>query len=293
MASPQAYLPFHFHTMASDIELLLYCSEEDQSRIHHAGTDWFRRVDQRFNSELADSEINLLNTLAGESCLVSNQMLEVLFLAEMYHAVTDGNYSPLYMQSPQFVPTGREWVVDPAHKTVTLPLHTHIDLQGLEVSWAIKRLAAYIRKTLAFDRGRLASRGELTVWGSPAQDEQPWVIGLHNPWDDHRQLGCISIKEGALSTCSPMELRGNPRSHSILQCTVSGPDIVECQVWARLLCALEPQAGLPLFAKRSTDCEALIVTKDQELHYYGQEASLNTKWHDLSLDHAHFHKPWQ
>ena len=90
-----SFLPFHFQTLDSAIELLLPCEENQQLRIQEIGSEWFGREEKRFSLGLADSEIDLLNTLAGESCLVSNTMLEVLFLAEMYQAITDGNYTPL------------------------------------------------------------------------------------------------------------------------------------------------------------------------------------------------------
>ncbi|KRE35436.1 FAD:protein FMN transferase [Paenibacillus sp. Soil724D2] len=97
--------PFHFQTMESNIELLLRCEEKESTLIKKLAIDWFRSVEKRFSPYLADSEISLLNTLAGENCMVSATMLEVLFLAEGYQAITDGNFIPLQQKG---LPTGLE-----------------------------------------------------------------------------------------------------------------------------------------------------------------------------------------
>ncbi|MDF2653316.1 MAG: hypothetical protein K0Q73_9121 [Paenibacillus sp.] len=80
----QSLHPFHFQTREFDVELLLLCEENDSALIKKLAIDWFRSVEKRFNPYLADSEISLLNTLAGENCRVSTTLLEVLFLAEAF-----------------------------------------------------------------------------------------------------------------------------------------------------------------------------------------------------------------
>jgi thiamine biosynthesis lipoprotein len=132
----QSLHPFHFQTMESTIEMLLHCEEKASPLIKQQAMDWFRGVEQRFSPNLAESEISLLNTLAGENCLISSTMLEVLFLAEAYQAITDGNYIPLLQKGApvglEKVPATLEWEVDPAMKSIKLPELTTIDLRGIE-----------------------------------------------------------------------------------------------------------------------------------------------------------------
>jgi thiamine biosynthesis lipoprotein len=290
---PQAFLPFHFQTMDSAVTLLLPCEQSEHLRIHEIGTDWFGREDKRFGQERADSEINLLNTLAGESCLVSTPMMEVLFLAEMYQAITDGNYVPLryrdaVSQTRTGPPSSLEWIVNPTIKSVTLPLHTSIHLQGLEKSWSLKRLAGYLKKTLSFAQGLLLAAGDVTVWGGREPQQEPWMIGIQNPWKQNTKLGAVVMMEGALSTYSPLEDPDSYGNSDVLQCTVVGHDLVECHVWARLLGSLGLEEGLSLLAKRSDACEAVVLSKQGQLHYFGQEASLGHRWLNLQVDHYHF-----
>ncbi|KRF01666.1 hypothetical protein ASG89_25205 [Paenibacillus sp. Soil766] len=289
------FLPFHFQTLDSAIELLLPHGEQRQQlQIHEIGNEWFRREEKRFSHNLPDSEINLLNTLAGESCLVSNAMIEVLFLAEMYQAITDGKYTPLLYKEGTIstyppTPATQSWRVNPTTKSVTLPEHTCIHLQGLDTSWSLKRLTDYLKKTLAISRGRLLSQGDVTVWGPSSAEQEPWMIGIQNPWNENAKLGAIVMLEGALSTYSPLEdHRHGESSSDVLQCTVVGHDLVACHVWARLLGSLGLEAGLSLLAKRSDTCEAIVLTKQDGLHYFGQETSLGHRWLDLQVDHYHF-----
>ncbi|OAS17392.1 FAD:protein FMN transferase [Paenibacillus oryzisoli] len=290
-----AFLPFHFQTMDSAIELLLPLGEQQQQlRIHEIGNEWFGREERRFSHRHPDSEINLLNTLAGESCLVSNAMLEVLFLAEMYQALTDGNYTPLLYKGETTLthspaPATQCWRVNPTTKSVMLPEHTTIHLQGLDKSWSLKRLTDYLKKTLSISRGRLLSQGDVTVWGPSSAEQEPWMIGIQNPWNEDTKLGAIVMPEGALSTYSPFEdYKDGDSSSDVLQCTVAGQDLVACHVWARLLGSLGLEAGLSLLAKRSDTCEAIVLTKQNELHYFGRETSLRHRWLDLHVDHYHF-----
>jgi thiamine biosynthesis lipoprotein len=283
---------FHFQTMESDIELLLRCEEKDRTLIMKQAMDWFRGVESRFSPHLADSEINLLNTLAGENCMVSNTMLEVLFLAEMYQTITDGNYMPLLQNSaiidPEEVAAKVAWEVDPVMKSIKLPNHTNIDLKGIEQSWSIKRFGEYMQKNMSLEQGLILAGGDLTVWGRSALKLDPWVIGIQNPWDANAKLGAVAMPEGSLSTYSPFEDKAAGPGSDVIQCTVAGQDIVECQIWARILCKLGVEEGLALLAKRTSLCEAVVFSTKQKLHYFGREASLSRRWLDMRIDHYHF-----
>lgn len=284
--------PFHFQTRESTIEMLLHCEEKDSSLIKKQAMDWFRSVEKRFSPYLADSEINLLNTLAGENCMVSSTMLEVLFLAEAYQAITDGNYIPLLLKGastgPEKASASLKWEVDPAMKSVKLPKHASIDLRGIENSWSIKRLAEYMQKNMSLDQGLILAGGDITVWGRGSQKLDPWVIGIQHPWNENAKLGAIAMPEGSLSTYSPFEDNMSTPGSDIVQCTVAGQDIVECQVWARILCTLGVEEGLALLAKHTSVCEAIVLSTNQEMHFFGKEASLNCRWLDMNIDHYHF-----
>ncbi|GFZ80711.1 FAD:protein FMN transferase [Paenibacillus marchantiophytorum] len=285
---------FQFQAIESNVELLLSCEEKDYAPIKKLATDWFHQTEKRFSRILADSEISLLNTLAGENCMVSNTMLEVLFLAEMYQAVTDGNYNPLLPNETNEAfaasTAALEWEVDPSLKSIKLPIHSTIDLRGIDRSWSIKRLAEYIRRHMSLQQGLILAGGDMTVWGRNEQKLDPWIIGIQNPWQANAKLGAVAMPEGSLSTYNQFEdHHAAPSASDVVQCTVAGQDLVECQVWARLLCRLGVAEGLALMAKRTSVCEAVVVSANQELHYFGKEISLRRRWLDMQIDHFHFH----
>lgn len=284
--------PFHLQTMESNIEMLLHCEEKESTLIKKLAIDWFRSVEKRFSPYLADSEIRLLNTLAGENCMVSTTMLEVLFLAEAYQKITAGNYDPLLQKGTSMGPgkasASLKWEIDPAMKSIKLPSHSNIDLRGIEKSWSIKRLAEYMQKSMSLDQGLILAGGDITVWGRGSTNLDPWVIGIQNPWNANAKLGAIAMPEGSLSTYSPFEDTTSTPGSDIVQCTVTGQDMVECQVWARTLCTLGVEEGLALLAERTSVCEAIVLSTKQELHYFGREASLHRRWLDMHIDHYHF-----
>ncbi|MBD0382408.1 FAD:protein FMN transferase [Paenibacillus sedimenti] len=186
----ESFHPFRLQAMQTDIELLLRCEDKDAYFIEQMAIDWFHSVEKRFSLRLADSEINLLNTLAGETCMVSTIMLEVLFLAETYQKVTDRNYKPLLQNGAVRAPSNSHplltWKVDPLMKSIQLPDHTRIDLHGIEKSWSVNRLADYMQNTIELKQGLIVAGGDITVWGRASKQLDPWVIGLQNPWNiDH------------------------------------------------------------------------------------------------------------
>lgn len=283
---PPSFHSFHFHALESEIELLLRCDEKDRTLITKITDDWFRDVRKRFSPLLASSEISLLNTLAGENCMVSNTMLEVLFLAEMYQALTDGYYNPLLHKGSQ-APL-LEWEVDPAMKSIKLPQDTNIDLKGLEHGWAIKRLAAHMRIKLSTEQGLILAGGDMTVWGRNLRGIDPWVIGIQSPWQPSTKLGAIALPEGSLSTYSSFEQPAAGNASEVVQCTVAGQDLVECQVWARTIATLGISEGLNLLKRRTSVCEAVVLSSTQELHFFGKKSSLQRRWLDMHIDHFHF-----
>ncbi|MFD0694615.1 FAD:protein FMN transferase [Paenibacillus sp. GCM10027628] len=287
-----SFHPFYLQAMQADIELLLRCEDKDVYFIEKMAADWFHSVEKRFSRLLEGSEINQLNTLAGENCLVSNTMLEVLFLAETYQAMTDGHYMPLMQNKPPGIPSpsnsSAAWKVNPQTKTLRLPDQTSIDLGGIEKSWSVKRLADYMQKTIELKQGLIVAGGDMAVWGRTAGQLDPWLIGIQNPWNANAKIGAVALPEGALSTYSVHEEKASHPGSDILQCTVAGQDVVECHVWARTLCSLGIEEGLGLLAERTISCEAVVLSTENKLHYFGSQESLGRRWIDLNIDHFHF-----
>ncbi|UJF32868.1 FAD:protein FMN transferase [Paenibacillus hexagrammi] len=277
----ESFHPFRFQALQVDIELLLRCEDKDALIIEKLAVDWFRSAEKRFNRSLAESEINLLNTLAGEKCKVSNTMLEVLHLVEAYHTITAGGFLPHPSET-------QTWQVDPIQKSVMIPEHGTIDLGGIERSWSVKKLCDYMQRGMELKQGLILAGGNITVWGRTLRNLDPWIIGIQNPWN-HAKVGAVALPQGSLSTCSKYE-DPSTKGSDVEQCTVVGEDIIECQVWAKALCALGLDVGIELLSKRATRCEAVLIGTNKEVHYIGSKDSLNRTWLDMTIDHYHFNR---
>jgi thiamine biosynthesis lipoprotein len=308
--------------MNTEVEVTLSGGKEDTARLAELARSWFRSTEERFSRFRPDSELSHLNRLAGECCLVSDPMLEVLLLAQSYTELTGGIFNPLILPAlkgagydESFEKIGepplrqaklpgnslffREGLsVDPVMKSLRLPPHAEMDLGGIVKSWAVKRLAAWLQSRWRVARGCVNAGGDLAVWGGDAADA--WRIGIEHPWREQEDTGLLLLAGGAAATSSKLGRRWNtnrgfmhhlidPRTHlpgtgSVVQCTVAGPDAVECEIWAKVLCILDLEEGYALFTEKTAGCEALVFTDDFRTCFYGPRESPGRRWIGIRPD---------
>ncbi|MBO9596851.1 MAG: FAD:protein FMN transferase, partial [Cohnella sp.] len=193
-----------------------------------------------------------------------------------------------------------ELFIDPIMKAIKLVPQSRLDLGGIVKSWTVKGLAAELRHRYRVVRGFINAGGDLTAWGSASGNGDPWVIGIENPWETKTELGAIALRAGSIATSSKLgrqwpTSRGTmhhlidpssmmPSDSEVVQCTVVGPDIVECEIWAKTLCISGVKNGLALMSRNAPRCEALLFTSDRRVHYYGREDSVGNIWHNVPID---------
>jgi thiamine biosynthesis lipoprotein len=322
ISSPSLYT-YRFRAMNTEVEVTLFGGKEDTAKLAELARSWFRSTEERFSRFRPDSELSHLNRLAGECCLVSNPMLEVLLLARSYADLTGGIFNPLILPAlkgagydesfekigeqplrqaklPGNGPFAREGLsVDPVMKSLRLPPCAGMDLGGIVKSWAVKRLAAWFRSRWRVTRGCINAGGDLAVWGG-ADSADAWRIGIEHPWREQEETGLLLLAEGAAATSSKLGRRWNtnrgpmhhlidprtnlPSTGSVVQCTVAGPDAVECEIWAKVLCILELEEGYALFTRKTVGCEALVFTGDSRACFYGPRESLGRRWRGIRPD---------
>lgn len=223
---------------------------------------WFRQKEERFSRFLSDSELSRLNGLAGEICLVSDDMLEIAALSEIFRRETGGLFHPLMLKAlrdagydrtfeavkergsfqAEVRPSEREMIsarfidIDPIMKSIRLPERTEMDLGGIVKGWAVLRLGARLRNDLGLQRGLVNAGGDLTVWGGVSASGEPWVIGIESPWRPEADAGMIALLEGSVATSSTIGRRW-PTSAGIAHHLIdprtmlpSDSDVVQCTV---------------------------------------------------------------
>jgi FAD:protein FMN transferase len=301
-----------FQAMNTLVELTAEGDERQFRGAEQMTVDWFQYVESRFSRFRADSELSRLNEAAGELCLVSETMLEVIRLADCYRALTGGIYNPVISNALIRVGYGDSFdlvnkravpaVIEPSNlqatydeplmmridsnmKSIQLAKQTTIDLGGIVKSWAVQRLAEWLRSDGCFEKGMLNAGGDLTVWHAPGYTAEPWLVGIENPWNEEEDYGSIPICRGSVATSSTLGRQwmtnlGSmhhlidprtmlPSQSDVVQCTVWGNDVVACEIWAKTLCILGRAEGAELFSKKGQGYEALVFTQDKHVHYLG------------------------
>ncbi|MBM7566643.1 FAD:protein FMN transferase [Paenibacillus sacheonensis] len=336
-AASDRLFTFRFRAMNTSIACTLaYESEEQADRLRRDAVSWFRYAEEKFSRFLPTSELVYLNRRAGADCLVSSAMLEVLQLAETYRRRTDGAFNPFILDalercgyedsferlaladfmtacSPRELPAlsadelGMHAIaINPRMKSVKLPAGTSIDLGGIVKSWAVRRLADWLRRKQRVTSGLVNAGGDLAAWsdgpgGDDSSEGRPWRIGIEHPRPEAESshIGMLSLVEGAAATSSTLGRRWQtaagpmhhlidpvtllPAESDIVQCTVSGGDPVACEVWAKTLCILGSASGIALLARKQPPIEALLFGRDREILFYGAAASIGSKWRDVPV----------
>lgn len=325
----EAYHLYSLRAMNTLIEIVYYGTKRKAREAHAMSVQWFKDVEQRFSRFLPSSELSELNQLSGYRCFVSEPMLEVVTLADLYQEETNGLFHPLLLGvlrsagyadsfetlhsepasgSERNEGTADEWsttaeaestmercsISSPAERieintgmrTILLPEGSEMDLGGIVKSWSVRRLANWLQKTGKIARGMINAGGDLTVWFEDKEDPPKFTIDIAHPWLNDITLETLTATNGSVATSGtrkrqwttaqgrrhhlidPRTMR--PSESDILQCTVVGPDVVDCEIWAKVLCILGSRDGLDLFLKRKQGYGALLYTDGNTLQYFGE-----------------------
>lgn len=168
---------------------------------------------------------------------------------------------------------------DAGMKAVRLPSGASIDLGGIVKSWAARRLQDVMRAARRVPCGMIDAGGDLTVWGGRPIAGEPWRIAIEHPWRPEADAGRIALDVGAAATSSKLgrQWRADngtsmhhlldprtrrPSGSDVAQCTVVGPDVVACEVWAKTICIAGSHAGIRLLEANAPAYAALVFTEN-------------------------------
>ncbi|WP_171685154.1 FAD:protein FMN transferase [Paenibacillus planticolens] len=326
--NPPNQFEVRFRAMNTWIEFKFQAAQSEAEELIFLTKNWFETVEHRFSRFLADSELCYLNRLSGQTCVVSDPMLEVLQLAELYSNKTDHTFNPFVQQalkeagySESFEAIKRNMpdsnsireryeianfpiALDVRMKSVRLPSGIHLDLGGIVKSWAVKRIATFLRNKHFVERGLLNAGGDLLTWSSDEEMMRKWSVGVEDPWNSEKEFAVISCNEKAVATSSTLGRRWvnqqgvqhhlidpctmRPSKSDTVQCTIIGEDPIECEIWSKTICILGRENGTKLFLARAPGYEALVFTEDHKSHFYGEQASIGSVWMSIEIDEFHY-----
>lgn len=311
-----------FRAMNTNVEILLdYATDDRRTTAFYAdrARDWFEVVEQRFSRFRPDSEWRRLGRSAGSWVVVSDWLFEVIAAAEHYRALTEGvfdlrilpgleasGYSQSFEHAEAFQakaggaerrklsPAG-ELELDYGMKAVKLAEGTGLDAGGIAKSWAVQKLADWLRRSRRVPAGIVNAGGDLYAWNSGNEAAQPAIIDLQHPWEAGATIGELLLANGAVATSGTLgrrwEAGGRSAHHlidpltmqpsvsNVVQAAVAGPDAVACEIWAKSLCIGGLDKGIRLMDEHERDFEAVIFMSNGEIVKHGKSRKLGLEWH--------------
>lgn len=208
--------------------------------------DYFRAIDDRYSTYKKDSEISRINR-GLPTAEWSDEMREILELCEQTKQETDGYF-------------------DIRHGD-------QLDPSGLVKGWAIQRVAEQLRGDDIHDF-RIDAGGDIQVSGHNGKD-QPWRIGIRNPFDRQQVVKIVRLKNEGMAT-SGTAVRGqhiyNPRQlgaeiTDIISLSVIGPDVYEADRFATAAFAMG-RRGIGLIESRP-GLEGYMIDTDKQATFTG------------------------
>ncbi|WP_338553523.1 FAD:protein FMN transferase [Paenibacillus sp. KS-LC4] len=311
-----------FRAMNTNVEILLdYAAEERRTTAFYAdrARDWFEAVEQRFSRFRPDSEWSRLSRSTGSWVVVSDWVFEVIAAAEHHRALTEGifdlrilpgleasGYSQSFEHAAAFqakaggaerqrLSLAGELELDYGMKAVKLAEGTGLDAGGIAKSWAVQKLADWLRRSRRVPAGIVNAGGDLYAWNSGSEAAQPAMIDLQHPWEAGAVIGELLLANGAVATSGILGRRWEaggrsfhhlidpltmkPSVSNIVQAAVAGPDAVACEIWAKSLCIGGLDKGIRLMDEHARDFEAVIFMSNGEIVKHGKSRRLGLEWH--------------
>jgi thiamine biosynthesis lipoprotein len=199
---------------------------------------YFEGVDRRFSTYKADSEIEAINHACLADAAYSDEMREVLALAEQTKRETDGFFDIRKADGS-------------------------LDPSGIVKGWAIRNAAAIVARTGARDFF-IDAGGDIQSSGKNASGNE-WSVGIRNPFNTEQIIKVVHPRGRGIAT-SGTYIRGqhihNPHAPDcpivdIVSLTVIGPDVLEADRFATAAFAMG-KAGIH-FIEQMPGLEGYVV----------------------------------
>lgn len=278
---------------------------------------WFGEWEQQLSRFRADSSLSRLNAAAGQPCVVSPVLWEVLNVALEMAAQSDGLVQPTVLAALERVGYNRsfdeivsnqvdmpqlaqlaqlmDWrtlKLNPTIRTVTLPTGTRLDLGGVAKGWAADQ-AARLLSTVG--PALVDAGGDIAVSG-PMADGEPWPIAIANPFVPEQSLGLLLLAHGAVATSGRDYRRwstggieqhhiidprtGRPAQTDVLSATAVGPDGPTAEMAAKVALILGSKGGLAWLDKHTSVAGLLVLNNGRVLRSQRMDAYLE----DIPVD---------
>lgn len=191
---------------------------EINSEIFKEIFDYFRAVDQKFSPYKRNSELSQINAGKINIAEVSEEMKNILKLADVIKKETNGYFDIFH--------------------------NSKLDTSGIVKGWAINNAAKILRKK-GIKNFYIDAGGDIEASGKNSTGEI-WKVGIRNPFNRFQNVKVLKIFNKGIAT-SGTAIRGkhiyNPHKEvlldDIVSLTVVGPNVYEADLLATAAFAMQ------------------------------------------------------
>ncbi|EFM09385.1 ApbE family lipoprotein [Paenibacillus curdlanolyticus YK9] len=161
-------------------------------------------------------------------------------------------------------------------RAITLDADVQLDFGGIAKGWAAEQLVRWLQTHYEMVTGLVNAGGDLQAWHHEAAAEEPrWLLRIDLPSADSGEAFHQRVNYGAMATSGSHRRRwkvgqetkhhlidpftGQPSDSGIVQCTVFGRNLIDCEVWAKTICIVGKERGIAMLQERAPCYEALLV----------------------------------
>ena len=264
--------------------------------------NWFEEWEDSLSRFRPNSELSKVNRQAGIPTQVSKTFADVfetalyaeqssgglvtpVLLDRMNELGYDRDFDLLPLQSDRYhaqifstQPRVGEISWDADSATICIPPEIHLDFGGTAKGWAALQAAERLGK---FGPALVNAGGDIAI-SHARKDDEPWRVGIANPFDRSENLEILQLPLCGVATSGRDKRRwlqgdhwnhhiidpqtGLPAETEILTVTVVAPSVIDAELAAKTIFILGMKAGLVWLDERP-DLAGMLILESGECLY--------------------------
>lgn len=285
-----------FRAMGCQMVALLASDTPSSASLLEQTPAWFEAWEQALSRFHPDSELNRLNCSQGRWFYASETLWAVLQAAFDTARLTDGLVTPTVLDAieaigydrsfelirtewvtlslrPTAIPDWRTIETDPQRHAIRLPDGVRLDVSGVAKGWAAQQAA---QRLSVAGLALVDAGGDIAIAPLDADDE-PFVVGIADPWQPNDLLTVVTLSAGGVATSGRdyrrWHVAGVPYHHildprtaapvdtDVLTATVIASDALRAEAAAKAALILGSVDGLA-WIETQPDMAALLTLED-------------------------------
>jgi len=287
-----------FRAMGCQMLAIVEHDSDDAPGILARVPDWFEEWEQVLSRFRIDSELSSLNRTADRPVPVSQTLWNVFMASLEADQATDGLVTPNVLAAIEMAGYDRPFdqlvgsfgyrglwaqvhplsvvIYNEEQQTICLPPDIRLDFGGIAKGWAAHQTAERMK---ASGPALMNAGGDIAISG-PRLNNDPWLVGISNPFEPDKDLVSLRLHGGGVATSGKDRRRwmrgdtlshhiidprtGQPAETDILTATVIAPTVMEAEAAAKAVFLLGSNVGLD-WIEADTGLAGLLVLDDGQV----------------------------